>query len=276
MANPGGSGFPFRPLDWAASPHDFGGDNQLGIYQDEATQRFIPGTRFTGWDGRVFKYSKSKSVALLAGRGAANYSSVVNISVTLPTIAAGDRTAILPFASGDGVAANGVLADKELVGGYLVTGHAGAVVMNRLIVDTDGIGVSGTGGSITLTFDGPFSDALTTPFTEVVLNPYRYLGVNEDAHDYQAVMCVPAAVTTATYYFWGQTWGPCWVTPGGADNVPGNSVNDRALYFVGDGTVNGGTVIDALSQGHQLAGFLIDETANGTGGLPLVMLQISI
>lgn len=268
--------YPFNPIGFQGSPHDAATDNQLGIYLDEAIQRFVPGTRFTRWDGSVFKYSKSKSVSLLAGRGAANYSSVVNISVSLPTITAGDRTAILPFASGDGVATDGVLVDKELVGGYLVTGHAGAVVMNRLIIDTEGIGVSGTGGSIKLTFDGPFSDALTTPFTEVVLNPYRYLGVNEDAHDYQAVMVVPACVVTATYYFWGQSWGPCWITPGGADNVPGNSADDRALYFVGDGSVNGGTVIDALSRGHQLAGFLIDETASSTGGLPLVMLQISI
>jgi hypothetical protein len=266
---------PFRPLNWDASPHDFGGDNQLGIYQDEATQRFIPGTRFARWDGSVFKYGKSLSTALKNGQGAQNNSATVNIANSA-TIVVGDRTTILALQSDDGVAGDGVMLDKELVGGYWVTGHAGANVQNRLIIDTDGVGVSGTGGNITLTFDGPISDAATTPFTEIVLNPYRYLNIATVDANYTSVMCVPASIVTATYFCWGQTWGPCWIRPGGGDTTPGDTINDRTAYFVGDGTVNFGTVIDALSRGHQVAGFCIDQTASGTSALPLIMLQISI
>jgi len=265
--------YPFNPVDWPAGPHDFTGDNNLGIYVDDSTQRYVPGTRLTTWDGRVFKYSGSKG-ALLSGFGAFNDSTAVNISVTAATIVAGQRTIPLAFASGDGYAGDGVCADKELVGGYYVTGHGVSTVQNRLIIDTDGVGVSGTGGTITLYLDGPISNALTTPFTEVVLNPYRYLTRNSGG-EYQSVMGVPAANRTSTYWGWIQSWGPCWVTPGGADSVPGNSAEDRTVVFVGDGSVNGVTAI-TLENGYQVAGFIIDETANGTGALPLVMLQISI
>jgi len=264
--------FPCNPIDWQGSPHDWTGDNQLGIYINDDTQRYVPGTRLTTWDGRVFKYSGSKG-ALLAGFGAMNNSAAVNISVTAATIAAGDRTIDLAFGAADGYAGDGVLAEKELVGGYYVTGHAVSTVQNRCIIDTDGVSASGVGATITLYLDGPISNALTTPFTEVVLNPYRYL--NKGILEYQAVMGVPAANRTSTYWGWIQTWGPCWVTPGGADAVPGNSANDRSVVFVGDGSVNGVTAI-TLKNGYQVAGFIIDETANGTGALPLVMLQISV
>ena len=228
--------YPFHPLDWASEPKDFSGDNQLGVYAMEATQRHVPGRRFTTWDGRVFKYGKSRDAALKSGFGAANDSTAVNISVTGATVAAGDRTTVLAFASGDGVDADGVCADKELVGGYWVTGHGVTTVQNRLIIDTEGVGVSGTGGNITLTLDGPVSNALTTPFTEVVLNPYRYL--KKGGGDYYSVMGVPAVNVTAAYWCWIQSWGPCWVTPGGGDTTPGNSANDRTAIFVGDGSVN--------------------------------------
>ncbi len=89
-------------------------------------------------------------------------------------------------------------------------------------------------------------------------------------------MGVPADNKTATYWCWIQSWGPCWVKPGGGDGTPGDTINDRTAYFVGDGTVNFGTVIEALEIGHQLAGFCIDVTASGTSALPLIMLQISI
>lgn len=267
--------YPFNPIEFQGMPHDYAGDNQLGIYQEEAIQRYVPGTRFTRWDGSVFKYGKSRSTALKNGQGAQNNSATVNIANSA-TIVVGDRSTILALQSDDGVGANGAMADKELVGGYWVTGHAGATVQNRLIIDTDGVGVNGTGGNIILYLDGPISNAATTPFTEIVLNPYRYLNIATVDANYLSVMCVPAAVVTATYYFWGQTWGPCWIRPGGGDTTPGNTINDRTAYFVGDGTVNFGTVIDALSRGHQVAGFCIDQTANGTSALPLIMLQISI
>ena len=44
---------PNGPLKWISSPLDKTGDYNLGIYTDDTTQRFVYGTRFITWDGRV-------------------------------------------------------------------------------------------------------------------------------------------------------------------------------------------------------------------------------
>lgn len=47
---------PFNPIEWPAAPHDFSGDLNLGIYAKETVQRYVYGTRYITWDGRVYKY----------------------------------------------------------------------------------------------------------------------------------------------------------------------------------------------------------------------------
>ena len=53
--------YPFNPLSFQAVPHDFTGDNQLGLYAAETTQRYVLGTRKLSWDGRVYKYCFSNN-----------------------------------------------------------------------------------------------------------------------------------------------------------------------------------------------------------------------
>jgi len=267
--------YPFNPLQWPASPHDFTGDNNLGVYCDDAAQRYIAGTRHITWDGKVFKYSKSYSAALLSGFGAGNASNTCNINVTGATVTAGDRTTVLAADSTCGVAADGVLADKELVGGYWITGHGVSTVQTRTIIDTEGVSVSGVGGNITLTLDGPVSNTLATPFTEVVLNPYRYL-IRGNVGGYSSIMGVPAANRTAAYWGWIQTWGPCWITPGGDSGSIGDTGEERMTYFVGDGAVNGAVELSGGVAGYQPAGCILDSTTGATDALPLIMLQLSI
>ena len=54
---------PFNPIEWPAKPHDYTGDNLLGLYTAETTQRYRIGTRDMTWDGRVFKYCKAYGAA---------------------------------------------------------------------------------------------------------------------------------------------------------------------------------------------------------------------
>lgn len=249
-----------------------------GLYTQGSTQLYHYGSRIMTLDGRVFKYAKSVG-ALLSGFGAAHYGTQ-NIGAVVPAaIAVGDRQNIaLTIASGDGYAADGVVAKDELVGAYVVLGHGESKVQNRMIIKNTA--VASGGGTTYVDLDGDIELAMTasSSYCEIVLNPYRYL--YKGALEYQAFMCVPPINVTSGYSFWGQTWGPCWVTPGGADASPGDSANDRMAYFVGDGTVNFGTSLSGGSLAshvpHQPAGFCIDRTANGTSALPLIMLQISI
>ena len=267
---------PFNPIIWPAVPHDFTGDNNLGYYTTEATQRYIWGTRGMDWEGKVFKYARSKDTTLYSGYGARNgaeadVSDIINSNTTI-AIVAGDRSTLITMADAEGYDA-GALAEDELCGAHMVIGHGTAgTAETRTVIGNTAIGASG--GTSTVYVDAPWAYAHAAGFMELPLNPYGYLIRDTSV---ASVMGVPAVSTgTSDLHLWIQTWGPCWVVPGGADSTPGNSADDRSVYFVGDGTVNGGTVIDALSRGHQLAGFILDGTEVDTGCMPLVMLQISI
>jgi hypothetical protein len=255
--------------DWTRTTN-----NELGIYAIETTQRAIPGQRRITLDGRVFKYGFAKT-ALLGGYGAANYFPVNKhiACTTLPVaITAGDVNCTVTFGSTIGYANTGFAKD-ELAGGYIVVGHGSeATVQNRLILGNDVM--SATGATAKIYVSAPFSNSLTTSASaEVYPNPYAYLG--KGALEYNAFMGVAAMNTTILNYGWIQTWGPCWVVPGGGDTTPGNTVNDRTAFFVGDGSVNFGTAL-TVETGYQVAGFCIDTTSSAVSAMPLIMLQISI
>ena len=265
---------PHRPLDWGASPHDNTGDNMLGYYTAETTQRYIFGTRAITWDGRVFKYGHSLAT-LYAGYGARNgagadVSTLINSNTTI-AIVAGDIQTTVTIAATEGYAAGGVVAEDELAGAFMVIGHGGATTTETRMVVGNSAVASG-GGTTIVTVDWPWALAHAAGFMELPLNPYRYLIKDSSV---ASVMGVPNIATTTGYNIWIQTWGPCWCVPGGADSTPGDSAEDRTVVFVGDGSVNGVTAI-TLENGYQVAGFIIDATEVGTGCMPLVMLQISV
>jgi hypothetical protein len=242
-----------------------------GLYNESSDQLFWYGKRLMTFDGRVFKYSGSKT-ALLSSYGAFNYTTVAtqNGAVLPYATVAGDSKIRITIANTNGYG-GGAIEKDELVGGYIEIQEGAASAVTRMIVANDY--VSTAGGVITVTLDGPLVAAYSvSAWADMVLNPYRYLGRGN--LDYNAVMGVPTINRTSTYNGWVQTWGPCYVVAGGADSAPGNSANDRIVCFVGDGTVNGATAL-TMETGYQPAGFLIDSTSS-TGAVPLVMLQISI
>ena len=243
----------------------------ISIFALETTQRFWYEARYITWDGRIFKYGRSKGT-LLSGFGATN-AAAQNIGAVPPyAYAIGDRSVIVTIASGDGYAADGVVEENELSGGFFITGHDTEDVVQTRLIEANTAVLTG-GGECTLKLDMPICKAVTTSsYNEVVLNPYAYL--SPGAKNYEAVMCVATIGCTTGQNFWGQTWGPCFVVPGGSDATPGNTVNDRMAFFVGDGTVNFGTSV-TIETGYQPAGFCIDQTSSALSAVPLIMLQIS-
>lgn len=263
---------PRRPLDWAASPHDFSGDNQLGHQAQEAVQRYVCGTRYTTWDGRVYKYSHALG-ASEGGKGARNHSAVVNIAQDASAFVVGDKFITITLDSGDGLDTNGVVAENELAGGYFVT-HNPTIQIRGIEGNTGGAETA-----IRVYLDAPITSADTTPYCEIMLNPYLY--VQQAAAGpwltFTSVMCVPNDDITALNYFWGQSWGPCWVSPGSDWESIGDTLSERTVYFTPDGTVNAPiTLTNPDAVGYQRAGFLIEETSEDNDALPFVMLQISI
>lgn len=247
------------------------------IYTTGTTKLAIPGTRSMTWDGRVFKYGYSKS-AVKSGFGVYNDvgAGCITGANAPATWAIGDTRVAITIGATDGYGADGAIAENELVGAYVVAGHDElAVVQNRMIIANTAVAAGG--GTCYITLDGAVTNTITTSgYVETVLNPYGYLkGGQAAATDYKAWMGIPSVNAATATYFWLQTWGPCWVTPGGSDTTPGDTADDRTAYFVGDGSVNFGYAL-TVESGYQKAGFCIDSTASGTSAMPLIMLQISV
>jgi len=236
------------------------------------TQRHAYGRRFITWDGKYYKYCHSLGT-LLAGFGAANIGAS-NISAAIPAATAvGDREILITIASGDGHAGDGIIAENELLGAQIVFGHGAESLANNRTIMANTAVPSG-GGTCRVLLDMPCANVMTaaSSWVEVCLNAYRY--TSKGALEYNAFVCVPIKGCTTGYNYWGQTAGPCWICPGGGDATPGNTVNDRTAYFVGDGSVNFGTSL-TIETGYQIAGFCIDQTSAALSAQPNVMLTLS-
>lgn len=271
--------YPNAPISFEGAPQDLTGNYLLSYYTKETVQRYIYGTRGMTWDGKLFRYCKAAGT-IYVGRGAFNGANatvarLIN-SVTPAAYVAGDRNIKVTIAATEGQAGDGIVAEDEMAGANIIIGHGGAALSeNRQIVGNTAV-ASGGGTSI-VTLDFPLALAHDAGVAcELPLNPYRYL--HPGATDYAAVMCVPNIVVASGDNFWGQTRGRCWCVPGGVDASPGDTVNDRMAYFVGDGSVNFGTSLSGGSLAshvpHQPAGFCVDTTSSGVSAMPIIMLRL--
>lgn len=262
---------PRRPIDWAASPHDFSGDNQLSHQAQEAIQRYVCGTRYITWDGRVYKYGHAIA-ASEGGKGARNHSGIVNIAQDAAAIAVGDKFITITLGGSDGYDTDGVVGENELAGGFFISHHP-TVQIRGITGNTGGDTVA-----IRVYLDAPITSLDADPYCEIMLNPYLYLeqAAGGTFISYTSVLCVPNNNITALNYFWGQTYGPCWISPGSDWDSIGDTALERDVYFTGDGTVNGAVALSGAVAGNQYAGFIIDETTESNDALPFVMLKISI
>jgi hypothetical protein len=235
------------------------------IYATGTTKLFPVGTRLELPDGRVFRYALS-SGACYAGQGA---SFINDKAVGWTTIA---TTAAIGATSVDITAAtHDELTADQLEGGYIIIYGAGNNdVQFRGILRNDASAASAAISNVKI--DGPLVAAVTGASTgcELFYNPYASIAL--DAVVYTSIAGIPACEISATgYYFWLQTWGPCWCAPqtaGFADN------NDRGFYWRHDGSIEA-EIANASKGGYnstQYGGFLI--TAGFTAG-PLIMLEIS-
>jgi len=256
---------PNGPLKWISSPLDKTGDYNLGIYTDDTTQRFVYGTRFITWDGRVYKYCNAVA-QVYSYWGAHAYENAAVSWTALPSANnAGELKQVITLGS---------RTTNDLAGGYLMIEDNSATTTTYLF------GIVGNNDTATVTtvyIDSPLPVTTTTSdHCEVFENPYR----ETKAHGTGIcpVICVPANSAAAGHKYWGQTYGPAYISPTNS-TIDDPAAGEMMTYFSYEGTT-GGLVEYAITSKveAQPAGFILNcDTASG-GGIagPLIMLQISI
>lgn len=260
---------PFNPLPWHASPHDHTGDNVLGPHTVETTQRYIYGTRFLTWDGRVFKYGRAGATCY-SYRGVARMtgSSADSVYATNPVNGGqiGDRHITATLASS-------TFTGDELAGGYVFIYDKSSTNGN---IQRGIIGNEATSTTTKIYLDYPLQIALIGPAGtndafEVFNNPYRILQNIDEDYEYAPWMGVPARNATVGQNFWLQTWGPCITTPGEA-GVYAPAANSRSLVWAGNGSLHAAKS-HLNATGYQYAGYQLVVGTAAYG--PLFMLMCS-
>ena len=250
-------GRPFLPLGPIASPLDHSGSTEYGPYTVEATQRFVWGTRYLMWDGRVYKYAYA-SAAVYSYHGARN-----SLDAALGLTVAPDNTAVAGSRFINPTLASRVVDD--LVGGLAVMYNIGTSIDNTCTRGIIGNEASATTTKIYL--DYPLDTAVTTSdYIEVYENPYSSLSHVTEA--YSAWMGVPAKSAAASRNLWLQTWGPALVS--GGEDIDDPSADSRVLVW-GSNCV---LYKLATKTSGQVAGYILNQGSANIAG-PEIFLMCS-
>jgi len=231
-----------------------------GVYEQSAIQHFPIGTRLQLHD-RTFYYCKAAGTTAVAMK--AGHNSVADLGVNTDAVdyAAGETEIV--------VLDTNTRAANYYQNGYVwVMNLVSGVYQMLKIKSSDAAAAADNKVTIQLYDPLPFAIPAST-FVTIWPNPFSAITFTTSA--YSAMMCVPLIPVTDTYYFWGQTWGPCFGTAMSA--IPGAASADREVYFNGDGALIAGVDTVLETQVPQRAGFIITMTSGG--GDQFYMLQIT-
>jgi hypothetical protein len=231
------------------------------IHEQSLTQNYDLGTRLV-MDDRVFRYSKAGSnlTAMKAGHCG-----------NLPTEC---NTAAVEYKAGTYEVT--ILDTTVRVADYYAEGYiwlmvSGAYELYR--IKNSGVGA---GVSVKLTlYQALLADIPASTWGTAWPNVYaNILGATSG---FMSNVVFPLRAVTSGYYFWGQTWGPCFGTV--FNEVPGRASGDRELYFNVDGALKASVDVapESTNPIPQRAGFLMTNTTPGGAGYgdQWFMLQLS-
>ena len=242
-----------------ATPKDYSRTTELGLHATELTQRSAVGRRAITDDGRVFRHCRATTGGVDGYHGCMSLADDVIgevITVTSPSAAA-SIGGLSTYITETGF----VEDDPALVGGYIFIYDASGGGQFRRIVHNDASLTSKT----KIYVDEPWDQAIAgTEYCEIFENPWSLC--TKTATGKACIIAIPACTAAASYYFWGQTWGPCVVSPG-ETIVPSGDI--RQVVFGSNGAI----FLETTHSDYQTAGFVMNY--NSDNG-PLLMLQISI
>lgn len=255
------------PRDFALSTHEF------GVYGLDTVQRFMLGTRYLTWDGKVYKYALADGV-VIPNQGCEQLRPQEVSFAAIVSGALGATDLICTVGATDGVAGDGVILKDGLAGGNFVIFDNSAYSIRRSIV---GNTLVDGANPMTIDFDVPMDVLLTTSdVIEAHCSPYLDVSGGVGGSSNRTIIGLPTRVTADGDYTWLQTWGVCWISP--QADVGTVTAGSDQLVFRHDGSVETHDAGSATTVQKQHAGFVMTWGQGGPGGqgAPFIMLQISI
>ena len=260
------------PIGWFGTPRDFTGTSDLSVYAVDSVQRYMLGTPYMAWDGKIYRYAKA-GATLDPDMGAKAYATQ-NLAYAAAASAqvAGDKQVTCTFGAADGYANSGLVVEDELAGGEIIVFSDTVVTQRRTIVGNTAVAVGGGTGVVYV--DVPWQAAIAVSGSYIEAMGSKFFDVRNVDDQTKCVVGVTCAIATTTYpYCWLQTRGKCWVAP---QSTVGNSASIRACYWRSDGSLDiralNGTFHDVYVT-DQYAGYVLQNAQAGTQGAPFFMLM---
>jgi hypothetical protein len=219
----------------------------------------------------AYKSKKTNTCAVAPTQKTAAEQAAAYPGETLASGAAGSSYVAVTIDTVIGHLATGVLWANELAGGEIVIGNgSGQHPQRRVIVSHPAL--TTTGGTLVVKLDAPLARAVTAATTtiECMESCFTYMKADNSGGDYVSYLGVATEEAVSGEWFWLQTYGPAWIT---SDGNTCNSVNDRTIVVVGNGSVVSSNDV-TMESGFQIVGFAWDTSSAGLSNAPMVFLTL--
>ena len=251
---------PFNPIEWPALPHDFTGDNMLGLSTNDATQRYVLGTRHLAWDGSIYKYGKAGATFTSYQLGV--WDEATGAAVSWESIGGGSA-----IGSNEVTMTQGSITEDQYQGGLIMINHSTGGGHVYTIQGNEAT----TGTTTKFYLDQPLPVAVTTnDACELYANPYSTMAQG-NSNGSQGFFGVPMALLTDTYHGWVKTCGPAYLA---SQSTVGDAYVGEGVWWRHDGSVDIHSAMEAAPVTSQYAGYVLVGAQSGDG--PIIMLQGSI
>lgn len=237
------------------------GRSEQGIYEASPVQNYEIGSRKivdTGGSQKTFHYCEAKVAIVVYTRlvGCLDQILVADDRILTVGAALGAVQMSVPHAT----------AVKDEYKGGVMEIWTPAYQFRTIVANS----VS-DGTNIIVTLDQPLAVAAVIG-NQVVLHhqPYRNTGpMGVAMATFESAVALPLIAVPVNNFYWGQTYGPCFIEPQG--NWPGSAANRRDIYCWQDGTVVLHEGTTPATQSMQRVGHVIESGNYGSG---VMMLQL--
>jgi len=238
-----------------------------GVYQDydeeDVTQNFTIGSRMQV-DDRVYYYSECNGAIAYPNqyRLAVSTDQILAVNDMISTTATTVVGRTVTLATG-GFQGDAVPAD-DLAGGYVECNAAGIYAWRRIVSNT-----VAAGALVTITVDRPFGQIFGIG-SQFSIHKSQYKQVTDATTaalvGFAAAIGLPPIEVTNDYFFWLQTYGPCFIGPTGA--FPLSVANQYDVYYHLDGTTNSSLAEGvAIAASPQRIGHVMGSGNYGSGAV---------